>query len=120
MKNKLTMLIICLSICISVSAKKIIKFIQTGKASWYGKEFDGRKTASGERFNMYGLTAAHKSLPFGTLVKVTNVRNGLSVIVRINDRGPNLPDRVIDLSYAAAKTLRLTGYGIQKVKLEIL
>jgi rare lipoprotein A (peptidoglycan hydrolase) len=76
-----------------------------GESSWYGKPFHGRQTASGERYDMYGMTAAHKTLPFGTLVQVTNLENNKKVIVRVNDRGPFIRRRVLDLSYAAAKKL---------------
>lgn len=91
-----------------------------GKASWYGKQFDHKLTANGEIYDMQKLTAAHKSLPFDTLVKVTNLRNGESVIVRINDRGPYVRGRQIDLSYGAAKQLGMVATGVTDVKLEIL
>ena len=83
--------------------------IQTGEASWYGPGFHGRQTASGERFNTNDLTAAHKTLPFGTKVKVINERTGQSVVVRINDRGPYAKDRVIDLSKASAEAIGISG-----------
>ncbi len=89
-----------------------------GVASYYGKEFHGRKTANGERFDMNAMTAAHRSLPFGTVVRVTNPKNGKSVRVRINDRGPFVAGRDIDLSYAAAKAIDLLSVG--PVKIEIL
>jgi rare lipoprotein A len=95
-------------------------FAEEGMAIWYGKEFQGRKTASGERINMYDLTAAHPSLPFGTRVKVTNLQNGKSVIVRINDRGPNTKGRIIDLSYAAAQKIGMVESGVAKVRIEVL
>jgi peptidoglycan lytic transglycosylase len=82
---------------------------QSGVASWYGPGFQGRKTASGERFNTGSYTAAHRSLPFGTRVKVTNVRNGKSVVVRINDRGPFAGGRIIDLSKAAKSAIGMGG-----------
>jgi peptidoglycan lytic transglycosylase len=94
--------------------------IEYGKASWYGKKFHGRKTASGERYNMYQLTAAHKTLPFGTKVKVTNMDNGKSVVVRINDRGPFVKGRIIDLSRAAAKKVDMINAGVAFVKVEII
>ncbi len=78
-------------------------------ASWYGNEFRGRRTASGERFNAGGFTAAHRSWPFGTRVRVTNARNGRSVVVRINDRGPFAAGRVIDLSAASARAIGMAG-----------
>ncbi|MDP2357206.1 MAG: septal ring lytic transglycosylase RlpA family protein [Beijerinckiaceae bacterium] len=82
---------------------------QTGKASWYGPGFHGRRTASGERFNQNVMTAAHRHLPFGTRVRVTNHRSGRSVVVRINDRGPFIRGRIIDLSRASAHSLGLAG-----------
>ena len=81
----------------------------SGMASWYGPGFQGRRTASGERFNTHALTAAHKTLPFGTRVRVVNQRNGRSVVVRINDRGPHVRGRMIDLSRAAARAIGLSG-----------
>ncbi|MFP4681836.1 MAG: septal ring lytic transglycosylase RlpA family protein [Chitinispirillaceae bacterium] len=94
--------------------------IQTGKASWYGKKFHGRKTANGEIFDMHELTAAHNRLPFNTKVRVTNLDNNLSVIVRINDRGPFSGNRIIDLSYAAAKKLNMVKSGLATVSIEII
>jgi len=85
--------------------------IARGKASWYGPGFHGRRTANGERFDMNELTAAHRSLPFGTLVRVRNAQNGLEVVVRINDRGPRVRDRIIDLSQAAAAAIELLEAG---------
>jgi rare lipoprotein A len=85
------------------------KPLQRGAASWYGPGFHGRKTASGERFNTHALTAAHRTLPFGTRVRVTNERTGRSVVVRINDRGPYAHGRVIDLSKASAQAVGLSG-----------
>lgn len=94
--------------------------LQIGEASWYGGYFHGRITTSGERYNMYKLTAAHRILPFGTLVRVTNMENDGSVIVIINDRGPWIPGRVIDLSYAAAKKIGMARKGIVRVRLDII
>ena len=91
-----------------------------GKASWYGPGFHGRLTANGERYNQNALTAAHKNLRFGTKVKVTNLKNGRSVVVRINDRGPFIKDRVIDLSAAAARSLNMVRSGVAPVKITIL
>ncbi|MCA9839517.1 MAG: septal ring lytic transglycosylase RlpA family protein [Trueperaceae bacterium] len=91
-----------------------------GRASWYGPKFAGRKTANGEIFDPSQLTAAHKTLPFGTLVRVYNLDNGTSVVVRINDRGPFKPGRIIDLSKAAAESLGMIGSGTAQVKLELL
>ena len=91
-----------------------------GKASYYGPKYHGKKTASGEIFNQYALTAAHKTLPFGTRCRVTNQKNGKQVVVRINDRGPFVEGRVLDLSYGAAKAVDAIGDGVFDVKVEIL
>ncbi|HWX53323.1 MAG TPA: septal ring lytic transglycosylase RlpA family protein [Verrucomicrobiae bacterium] len=91
---------------------------QIGPASWYGKQFHGRTTANGESFDMFDLTAAHKRLPLGTYVKVTNLRNHRSIVVRINDRGPYVGDRIVDLSYSAARMLNLRG--VEKVRLDLV
>jgi len=93
---------------------------QIGGASYYAKKFHGRKTANGEIFDMYAMTAAHRKLAFGTNVRVTNLGNGMSVVVRINDRGPFVKGRIIDLSYGAAKKIGLVQSGTAKVKLEIV
>ncbi|GAB4374271.1 MAG: hypothetical protein Kow0042_18740 [Calditrichia bacterium] len=92
----------------------------TGFASYYGEEFHGRPTASGEIFDMNQLTAAHRSLPFGTICRITNIENGKSVIVRINDRGPWIESRIIDLSKAAAEAIGGLNSGVIKVKIDIL
>lgn len=91
-----------------------------GIASYYAEEFDGRTTANGEKYDMHALTAAHRSLPFHARVKVTNLDNGKSVIVRINDRGPFKGGRIIDVSYAAAVQLGMISNGTAKVKLSVL
>jgi rare lipoprotein A len=95
-------------------------FVEEGTASWYGSDFHGRRTSSGETYDMYGMTAAHKTLPLGTYVRVTNLHNGRSVEVRVNDRGPFVRDRVIDLSYTAAKELDMLGPGTAPVKVVAL
>lgn len=92
---------------------------QTGIASWYGQKFQGKLTASGEKYDMTLLTAAHPSLPFGTKVKVTNLSNHEFVIVKINDRGPVVKNRIIDLSYFAAKQIHMIDKGTQRVILEL-
>lgn len=97
-----------------------VTYPQVGVASWYGKKFHGRRTASGERYNMRAMTAAHRSLPFGSRVRVTDVETGRSVKVRINDRGPYYRRRVIDLSYGAAKKLGMVQKGITRVRVEVL
>ena len=95
-------------------------FVQEGMASWYGKEFHGKKAASGEIFSMYDKTAAHKTLPFGTYVKVENLSNLREVIVRINDRGPFVKGRIIDLSHSAAREIGLIGPGVARVRVVAL
>ena len=91
-----------------------------GNASWYGPDFHGKSTSNGERYNMWGMTAAHKTLPMNTIVKVTNLRNGKTTVVRINDRGPFVATMIIDLSKAAASKINMIGHGTAPVKLEIL
>lgn len=91
-----------------------------GSASWYGEPHHGRLTASGERFDMHALTAAHPTLPFGTRLRVVNLDNDRAVEVRINDRGPAVPGRIIDLSYAAARALDAVGAGVVPVQLTVL
>ncbi|MFH1009372.1 MAG: septal ring lytic transglycosylase RlpA family protein [Candidatus Latescibacterota bacterium] len=93
---------------------------QIGEASYYADDFHGRQTSNGETFDMYGLTAAHPELPFGTKVRVTNLENGMSVEVRINDRGPFSKGRIIDLAYGAAQKIGLVESGLAEVKLEIV
>jgi rare lipoprotein A len=94
--------------------------VQTGRASWYGEPYHGRRTASGEIYDMHQLTAAHPTLPFGTRVLVTNLQNERSVEVRINDRGPTVADRIIDLSYAAAQKLGALSGGPVRVRLRVI
>ncbi|NOX38248.1 MAG: septal ring lytic transglycosylase RlpA family protein [Calditrichaeota bacterium] len=91
-----------------------------GKASYYGPKFHGKKTASGETFDMYALTAAHRSWPFNTICRITNLKNQKTVVVRINDRGPFVPGRILDLSYGAARALDALEEGVIDVKVEIL
>jgi peptidoglycan lytic transglycosylase len=93
---------------------------QIGTASWYGDYFVGKPTASGEDFDMYDMTAAHPTLPLGSYVRVTNLRNGRVVIVKINDRGPVVPGRIIDLSYGAAQVLQFEQRGLQRVRLDLV
>ena len=93
-------------------------FAQTvGLASWYGEKFQGRTTASGELFNMYDYTAAHKTLPFGTIVTITNLKNGKSINVKVNDRGPYNSNRIMDISYQAAKAIGLVAMGTSTVSI---
>lgn len=101
-----------------IDAADISDFRQTGRASWYGKGFHGRRTANGERFNMNEFTAAHRTLPLASYVRVTNQANGKSVVVKINDRGPFSRGRILDLSYAAAKVIGLVRAGTARVKIQ--
>ena len=107
-------------VVVQPNKKHHIRPYQVGVASWYGKYFDGKPTASGEPYDMNDLTAAHPSLPLGTFVKVTNLRNGRSVVGRVNDRGPVVDGRIIDLSYNAAKVIEMKGRGVQRVRLDLV
>jgi len=102
----------------TVASNTVSKFSQTGVASWYGRQFHGRKTASGETFDMNAMTAAHRSLPLNCYIRVTNRSNGKSVTVKVNDRGPFDGNRVLDLSYGAAKSIGVTNAGTAKVSIE--
>ena len=93
---------------------------EVGTASWYGEYFQGKETASGEPFDMQALTAAHPTLPLGTFVRVTNLRNGRAVVVRINDRGPVVEGRIIDVSYNTARVLGFHERGLQRVRLDLV
>ncbi|RMF86658.1 MAG: septal ring lytic transglycosylase RlpA family protein [Nitrospinota bacterium] len=112
-------LLLCCLFLVSCGSQKPYR-VQYGLASWYGDEDHGQPTASGEIYNQYALTAAHRTLPFGTRVRVTNLRNHRDVVVRINDRGPFVRGRIIDLSYAAAKKIDLLATGVEQVRLEVL
>jgi rare lipoprotein A len=94
--------------------------VEEGVASYYADQFNGRQTSNGEIYDMYALTAAHPTHPFNTRVKVTNLDNGRSVVLRINDRGPFLKDRIIDVSYTAAKQLQMIGTGTAQVRIEVI
>ncbi len=98
----------------------IIGYVEEGIASWYGPGFHGKLTASGERYDMFQMTAAHKRLPLGTSVRVRSLATGRSVTVKINDRGPFIRGRIIDLSYAAARSLRMIGKGTERVRLKVI
>jgi rare lipoprotein A len=93
---------------------------QVGTASWYGQNFEGKPTASGEPYDMYDMTAAHLKLPMGSYVRVTNLHNGRAIVVRVNDRGPIVPGRIIDLSYGAAQALQFKHRGLQRVRLDLV
>ena len=101
----------------AVTVKKVKR---KGISSWYGKKFHGSKTSNGEIYNMHAKTAAHKTLPMHTMVRVTNIQNGKSTVVRINDRGPFIKGRIIDCSYVAGKEIGLDHLGIAKVEIEVL
>lgn len=96
------------------------EYVQEGVASWYGPMFNGRRTSSGEIYDMHGFTAAHRTLPFGTMVRVTNLSNGMQTQVRINDRGPFVANRIIDLSLSAARAIEMVGPGTAQVRLELI
>jgi rare lipoprotein A len=106
--------------CASGQALRAGGIPPVGIASYYGKEHAGLRTASGERYDLQGMTAAHPTLPFGTRVRVTNLDNGRKAVVRINDRGPFRRGRIIDVSYAAARELGLIGPGLARVRLDVL
>jgi rare lipoprotein A (peptidoglycan hydrolase) len=105
-----------------VGVKKAVRkpLTQVGTASWYGKAFHGRLTASGETYDMFQFTAASRALPLGTLAKVTNLRNGRWVIVKVNDRGPYVGNRILDVSYGAAQMLNFRARGVERVKIEVI
>ena len=100
--------------------KVSVGYTQTGEASWYGKKFHGRKTSNGDVYDMYGMTAAHKTLPLPTYLQVRNLDNGREVVVRVNDRGPFLGGRILDLSYMAAQKLGVVATGTAKVRIEVI
>ncbi|PIE52506.1 septal ring lytic transglycosylase RlpA family lipoprotein [Candidatus Fermentibacteria bacterium] len=103
---------------VPASAAIVSGFIQRGAASWYGRQFHGRPTASGETYDMNDMTCAHRTLPFGTVLLVTNLDNGLSATVRVNDRGPYISGRIIDLSRGAASVLGIISTGTAQVELK--
>ena len=105
----------------TVAAEPVVKgTIAEGKVSWYGKKFTGRKTASGERFDHNAMTMAHPTWPFGTKVRVTNPANDKSIVLRINDRGPSIPDRIADVSSGAAQKLEIIRVGVAPLRLEVI
>ena len=95
-------------------------YVERGIASWYGEDFHGRPTSSGEIYNMYDLTAAHKLMPLGTVAKITNLENDQSVVVKINDRGPFIEGRIIDLSYSAAREIGMAEKGLSRVEIKVI
>jgi len=114
------MLLLLFSFCCCLTGAQTRGYVQYGVASYYGERFHSSRTASGEIFNKWDYTCAHKRLPFGTKLKVTNLKNRKSVIVRVNDRGPFVKGRIIDLSYAAAEKIGMIGAGTEKVKIEVV
>jgi rare lipoprotein A len=108
------------ALILSMGLWNLFRYDQVGIASWYGEPFHGRRTSSGEIYDMHKLTAAHLTLPFGTIVRVTDLETRKSVIVRINDCGPFVPRRIIDLSFAAAEKLGMVRKGLAKVGLKVL
>ena len=114
---------VLLSSCAAISKGRAdldLGMKQKGVASWYGDDFHGRTTASGELYDMHALTAAHRTLPLGTVVRIVNVVNGKHVTIRVNDRGPYVHGRILDLSYAAAKTLGMVQDGVSAIQLEVV
>ena len=120
MNIKYIILALILSFFFPLSSDSLENSPQYGKASWYGSKFHGRKTASGERFNKHSYTGAHKKLPFGTIIRVTNLRNGKEVYIKLNDRGPFINGRILDVSRAAAKAIGLINRGVIQVKVEVI
>lgn len=120
MKSNVCILLFCLLLSACAPGFSSVPNAAEGVASWYGPGFDGNLTANGEIFDTTKLTAAHQTLPFGTLVRVTNLNNGEAVVVRINDRGPFVGGRIIDLSLAAAERLEMVDGGTAPVRLELL
>ena len=132
--SKLTILVVCALAASSALATSTYQvggkryqvlasaegYSESGEASWYGRQFHGKRTASGEVYDMHAMTAAHKSLPIPTDVEVTNLSNGKKVIVRVNDRGPFVGQRILDLSYAAARALDLVRAGTGPVRIRVL
>ena len=117
---KSILLVLILSFFFPLSSDAFENYPQYGNASWYGGKFHGRKTASGERFNKHSYTGAHRQLPFGSIVRVTNLRNGREVYIKVNDRGPFVKGRILDLSLAAAEAIAFNGRGVIRVKVELI
>ena len=115
MLNRFFRLCLAASLLAPFASQEAHAYSACGTSSWYGAEFDGQRTASGERFNAYGLTAAHRSLPFGTRLKVVNQANGRSVNIRVNDDGPHVSGRIIDLSEGAFRRIASLGSGVTRV-----
>lgn len=105
---------------VRADAQKKRHWYQVGRASWYGEDFQGQQTASGEDFDMNQMTCAHRSLPLGSLIRVTNLRNHRTIVVRVNDRGPMPQSRIVDLSYAAARFLGFSSRGTAPVRLDLV
>ncbi len=120
MDPRTTLVAAMVALLLVVGLVQRLQYDQVGIASWYGPGFHGKRTANGEIYDMYAMTAAHKTLPFNTIVRVVDLDTGRSVVVRINDRGPFVPGRIIDLSYAAAKELGILEKGLARVGLKVL
>jgi rare lipoprotein A len=120
MKKYLFLSILALVFCIAQRATAQLGAQQRGRASFYAKKFQGRKTSNGERFNNKDLTVAHRTYPFGTMLEVTNLANNKTVIVRVNDRGPYHKSRLIDLSYSAAEKLGFVSKGVAQVVVRVI
>lgn len=120
MNIRYIVLVLIVSCFFPLSSVSLEISTQYGNASWYGGKFHGRTTASGERFDKHGYTAAHRKLPFGTIIKVTNLRNGKDVYLKVNDRGPYVKGRILDLSHAGAKAIAFNGRGVIRVKIELI
>ena len=114
------LLFLCCAVGCSLAPWRTAKHVQKGKAVWYGNEYHGRPTASGEIFNQNAMTAAHRTLPLNTIVRVKNLKNGRTVKVRINDRGPFTRGRIIDLSKGAARELGMISDGVVPVRIEVI
>jgi len=112
--------VVLLNGCAGPLSRRARDYHEIGVASWYGPGFHGKKTSNGETYDMYGMTAAHRTLPFGTRLKVTDRKTGRTIDVRVNDRGPFVSDRILDLSYGAAKALGIIGRGTAEVTIDVL
>jgi rare lipoprotein A (peptidoglycan hydrolase) len=118
LRNHIAMFPAAASAAVILSCGSATAFQQSGMASYYGPELHGRRTASGERFNQHGMTAAHRTVAFGSRLKVTNLSNGRSVVVRVNDRGPFIRGRIVDVSAGAARQIGMHGRGVARVRVE--
>ena len=120
MNIKSIVLVLILSFFSSLSSFSVENYPQYGNASWYGGPLHGEKTAGGECFDMYSFTGADRELPFGTIIRVTNLRNGKEVYIKVKDRGPFVKGRIVDLSHAAAKAIGFNRRGVIRVRIEVI